>query len=169
MPEIKRKTLANCDLPDFMRQAFQTSKKITEFYKKVNVSDFRKQITKKYGLENPEMSEEERENLSKKAGKDFIETIFETLMTNYAEEFVEIIGMAAFMDYEQAKKLSFSDAFDILEECMKSDEVMSFFISAAKSGGKDTAGILVMLMLLRHCFLETDTSEENSYTVKRTD
>lgn len=161
MAKTTRKTLANCDLPDFMRQAYQTAQRVDEFYKKVDIPSIRDSVMKKYGLD-AEHTDEERKSLSDIAGTEFVREIMTKLMMSHADELVEMIGIAAFMDYESAKKLSFTEAFEILSECFKSKDVMDFFISAAKLGGNDSAGILVMWIFIRQAFSEEDSSSSES-------
>ena len=153
MPE-KMKTIANCKAAEFLRQTNRIRKAAKEYYDTLNISGIRERMTKQYA---------EQDDSGKTATTyEFISEILDSALEVNAEKTVEIIGLAAFLDYEQAQELEPGQMIDILIECLASERVMNFFIRMASLGGNDTASISQALSLAKSIFSAMSTSDSTS-------
>lgn len=153
MPE-KMKTLANCKAAEFLRQANRIRKAAKEYYDALNISGIREEMAKKYG----EQGETER----KQTTYEFISEILDSALEINAEKTVEIIGLAAFLSYDEAQELEPGQMMDILMDCLASERVMNFFIKMASLGGSDTASISRGLTLTKSIFTAMNSLDSTS-------
>ena len=154
MPENKRKTLANCKATDFLRQANKIRKVAKEYYDALNISGIRDRMAKKYA------TQDETGKAATRA--EYASEILDAILDENAEKTVEIIGMVAFLEPEQAEQLEPAEMFEILFDCLTSSRVMDFFIKLASLGGSDTANILQVLISAKSMCSEMTTSGNTS-------
>lgn len=117
---MKRKTLANCKLSEFMRQVNAMRHAVAGYYNDLDLHA----IADKY-----------KETKDTKA---YISDILDSMLDENAEKTVEIIGMAAFMTYEESQQMLPSEMMDIVLELVQSLRVMDFFTSVVNLAGKNT-------------------------------
>ena len=142
--DTTRKTLANCKAAEFLRQANKIRKQAKEYYDILNISGIRDRMAKKYA---------EQDEAGKEAtSHEFVSEILDAVLDANAEKTVEIVGLVAFMEPEQAQELEPAEMFDILFDCLTSERVMDFFIKMAALGGKDTENILQALTSAKSFF-----------------
>ena len=152
--DTTRKTLANCKAADFLRQANKIRKSAKEYYDALNISGIRDRMAKKYAAQD--------ENGKNATSHEYVSEILDAVLDANAEKTVEIIGMVAFLEPEQAQELEPAEMFDILLECLTSTRVMDFFIKMASLGGSDTANISQALISAKSLFSEMNTSGNTS-------
>lgn len=152
-----RKTLANCKAADFLRQANKIRKSAKEYYDALNISGIRDRMAKKYAAQDESGKEATR--------AEYVSEILDAILDENAEKTVEIVGMVAFMEPEQAQELDPAEMFDILLECLTSQRVMDFFIKMASLGGSDTANISQALISAKSLFSEMKSSDSTSLPV----
>lgn len=155
--ESTRKTLANCKAADFLRQANKIRKSAKEYYDALNISGIRDRMAKKYAAQDESGKEATR--------AEYVSEILDAILDENAEKTVEIVGMVAFMEPEQAQELDPAEMFDILLECLASERVMTFFIKMASLGGSDTADISRALTSAKSLFSEMKSSGSTLKTV----
>jgi hypothetical protein len=154
MPEMKMKTIANCKAAEFLRQANRIRKAAKEYYDTLDISGIRERMAKQYANQD----ETER----KVTTYEFISEILDSALEVNAEKTVEIIGLAAFLNYDEAQELEPGQMIDILLECLASERVMSFFIKMASLGGSDTESISHALTLAKSIFSAMSSSDSTS-------
>lgn len=152
MPE--RKTLVNCKAAEFLRQANKIRKSAKEYYDALNISAIREKMAKKYVNQDETGKEETR--------SEYISEILDSILDANAEKTVELVGMVAFLEPEQAQELEPAEIFDILLECLASERVMDFFIKMACLGGSDTANISQALISAKSLFSGMKSSGSTS-------
>lgn len=138
--EKARKTLANCKLSEFTRQANKIRHAVTEYYKTLNITGIRDRIAVEY----KDADEKGKQALSNR----FVSEILDVMLEENAEKTVEIIGMAAFLTYEEAELLEPDEGIDIVLECVGSDRVMNFFtrlVNLGQTSSGDTSRLLTSL------------------------
>lgn len=152
--ENTRKTLANCKAAEFLRQANKIRKYAKEYYDALNISGIRDRMAKKYAGQDEE---------GKKAtSREYVSEILDAVLDANAEKTIEIIGLIAFLEPEEAQEIEPAEMFDIILECLASGRVMDFFIKMASLGGSDTADISQALMSARSMFSAMNTSGSTS-------
>ena len=149
--ETKRKTLANCKLSEFARQANAIRHYAAEYYKLLDIEATKKEILDRFGTDA-------------KASRELVSAIVDKMLDTNAEATVRIIGLAAFLSYDEAEMLSPGEAINIVLECVTSERVADFFINAASWAGMNTADISKMLTSIRLNFSGKDTLPNQSTT-----
>lgn len=159
MPETSMKTIANCKAAEFLRQVNRIRKAAKEYYDALNISEIKEKLGKKYAEQG------------KVPVYEFVSEILDIALEANAEKTVEIIGLAAFLDYEQAQELEPGQMIDILLECLASERVMTFFIRMANLGGSDTESISQCLIYARSIFsaLSSSGNTSSSATISTSD
>lgn len=147
--ETARKTLANCSLTEFTRQAMKVRGLVSDYYEKI---DFPKIIEKYKGIDAKDDS----------VYRNIMTDVINKAMCEYPEEYVSIIAAEGFMTFEEAEQLSPSDALNIFLECAMSQRVLDFFINVELMAQSGTDSILPVLIFLKRAFSETSTSESES-------
>lgn len=150
--ETRRKTLANCKLSEFARQANAIRHYVSDYYKTLDLAAVKKAI-----VDNAE-SEEAKQS----SGREYVSRILDKMLDENAESTVRLIGMLAFLSMNEAEQLAPGEAIDIVLECITSDRVTDFFISAANWAGINTGGISKTLISLKSMFSGNATSENQS-------
>jgi hypothetical protein len=148
--ETARKTLANCSLTEFTRQAMKVRGLVSDYYEKI---DFPKIIEKYKGVDDKE---------NKDVYRNILTDVLNKAMYEYPEEYVSVIAAEGFMTFEEAEQLSPSDALNIFLECAMSQRVLDFFINVEIMAQSGTDSILPVLIFLKRAFSETSTSESES-------
>lgn len=135
------KTLANCNVAEFLTQAYKTREAFHTLYHAVNVDALRA----KYAAEREAAdTDEQRAEITDK----FKAELWTLLMRDHTKELLAVIGACAFLTAAETAALNPADAIGILTECISDRAVMTFFISAERLAGKSTDGILPMLLLI---------------------
>lgn len=147
--ETARKTLANCSLTEFTRQAMKVRGIVSDYYEKI---DFPKIIEKYKGIDAKDDS----------VYRNILTDVINKAMCEYPEEYVSVIAAEGFMTFEEAEQLSPSDALSIFLECAMSQRVLDFFINVEIMAQSGTDSILPVLIFLKRAFSETSTSESES-------
>jgi hypothetical protein len=149
MEETKRKTLANCKLSEFTRQAMIVRGIVNDYYTSI---EFPK-ILEKY---------KERDVKDTSLFKEIINDVVNKAWTQFPEKYVKVIAAEAFLTEEEAENLEPSEAYEIFLECAMSRRVLDFFINVELTAQSGTESILPVLIFLRQGISETNTSESES-------
>lgn len=152
--ETTRKTLANCRAAEFLRQANKIRKVAKEYYDALNISGIRDRLASKYAAQDEAGKET--------TAHEFVSEILDAVLDENAEKTVEIIGMVAFLEPDEAQELEPAEMFDILFNCLTSERTMDFFIKMASLGGKDTESILQALTSAKSIFSGIKSSVNTS-------
>lgn len=148
------KTLANCKNSEFLPQANRCKKLIYDFYEKIDLQKIAAQYREQY----QKAATEEISEVSKA----FVSEVMTTMLEKYPVDTISVIAALGFMTFEEADEADPSDLLAIGLQCMSSRRVMDFFINVAALGGKDTVGILQVLISIKRIFGEKSTSEKES-------
>ena len=149
MAETKRKTLANCKLSEFTRQAMIVRGIVSNYYTSI---DFPK-ILEKY---------KDRDVKDTSLFREIINDVVNKAWTQFPEKYVKVIAAEAFLTEEEAENLEPSEAYEIFLECAMSRRVLDFFINVELTAQSGTESILPVLIFLRQGISETNTSEFES-------
>lgn len=149
MEETKRKTLANCKLSEFTRQAMTVRGIVSDYYTSI---EFPK-ILEKY---------KERDVKDTSLFKEIINDVVNKAWTQFPKKYVKVIAAEAFLTEEEAENLEPSEAYEIFLECAMSRRVLDFFINVELTAQSGTESILPVLIFLRQGISETNTSESES-------
>lgn len=149
MEETKRKTLVNCKLSEFTRQAMIVRGIVSDYYTSI---EFPK-IIEKY---------KDRDVKDTSLFKEIINDVVNKAWTQFPEKYVKVIAAEAFLTEEEAENLDPSEAYEIFLECAMSRRVLDFFINVELTAQSGTESILPVLIFLRQGILETNTSESES-------
>lgn len=149
MEETKRKTLANCKLSEFTRQAMIVRGIVSDYYTSI---EFPK-ILEKY---------KDRDVKDTSLFKEIINDVVNKAWTQFPEKYVKVIAAEAFLTEEEAENLEPSEAYEIFLECAMSRRVLDFFINVELTAQSGTESILPVLIFLRQGILGTNTSESES-------
>lgn len=152
--ENKRKTLANCKLSEFTKQAMQVRYIANEYYTAIDFPS----IIEKY---------KDRDTKDKTVFREILNDVLNKALIEHPEQYVKVIAAEAFISEEEAELLDPTEALAIFLECAMSQRVLDFFISVERMAQTGTDGILPALIFLRQIISETNTSEselQNSTT-----
>lgn len=130
----KQKTLANCSLYEFLRQANKIRKVVGDYYTACNFGEIIKR--------KPEFPVGADEETMQKIAKDFrmkqISDCLDVCLETNVEKTVEVIGLMCFMDKEEAEKMPANVFMGLALELISSQEVLDFFSKMVRSGMIDT-------------------------------
>lgn len=129
------KTLANCNLKEFLMQANKIRHKAADFYDVIGIADIRKTMPIMTGKETPEEAEKKRIE----QGKKNLSAIIDKCLDANIDATIEIIGLMCFKTPEEAEKMDATEFIDVVFEIIGSERVMNFFTKMVKSGLIDTA------------------------------
>ena len=129
------KTLANCNLKEFLQQTNKIRHKAADFYNVIGIADIRKTMPTLTGKETPEEAEKKRIE----QGKKNISAIIDKCIDANIDATIEIIGLMCFKTPEEAEKMDATEFIDVVFEIIGSERVMNFFSKMVKSGLIDTA------------------------------
>lgn len=130
----KQKTLANCTLYEFLRQANKIRKAVGDYYTECNFGEIIKR--------KPEFPVGADEATMQKIAKDFrmkqISDCLDVCLETNVEKTVEVIGLMCFMNKEEAEKMPANVFMGLALELISSQEVLDFFSKMVQSGMIDT-------------------------------
>lgn len=130
----KQKTLANCTLYEFLRQANKIRKAVGDYYTECNFGEIIKR--------KPEFPVGADEATMQKIAKDFrmkqISDCLDVCLETNVEKTVEVIGLMCFMNKEEAEKMPANVFMGLALELISSQEVIDFFSKMVQSGMIDT-------------------------------
>lgn len=129
------KTLANCNLKEFLQQANKIRHKAADFYESIGISDIRKIMPVFKGDETPE----EKAKMLNEQGKKNLSAIIDKCIEENIDATVEIVGLMCFKTPEEAAEMDAAEFIDVVFELICSERVVNFFMKMAKSGLIDTA------------------------------
>lgn len=129
------KTLANCNLKEFLQQTNKIRHKAADFYDVIGIADIRKTMPIMTGKETPEEAEKKRIE----QGKKNLSAIIDKCLDANIDATIEIIGLMCFKTPEEAEKMDATEFIDVVFEIIGSERVMNFFTKMVKSGLIDTA------------------------------
>lgn len=129
------KTLANCNLKEFLMQTNKIRHKAADFYDIIGIADIRKTMPTFTGNETPE----EREKKRIEQGKKNLSAIIDKCLDANIDATIEIIGLMCFKTHEEAEKMDATEFIDVVFEIIGSERVLNFFTKMVKSGLIDTA------------------------------
>lgn len=109
---MERKTLANCESSEFLRQIYKMIVLVADLYKAVDFNALKEK-------------HKDDENTS-----GYLIDLFGVFMDANAEKTVEAIGMGAFMTREEAEKTAPADLLEIFMELVESERVVDFFMKS---------------------------------------
>lgn len=131
---MANKTLANCTLAEFLRQANKIRHAVSDFWDECKIGD----IVNGVPVIPADATAEDKENIIRKFSKQKISDILDACLDTNAEKTVEIIGLMCFKSAEEAAQMDASEFFDVAFELLGSERVVSFFTKMASSGLIDT-------------------------------
>lgn len=127
------KTLANCTLAEFLRQANKIRKTAADFYKSSGIAEIRKHLPDVTGK-----TKEEAEAMLKEQNAKNISDILDVCLDTNAEKTIEIIGLFCFKEGNEVNDLTPTDFLGVVIDLISSERVMSFFIKLANMDQKST-------------------------------
>lgn len=124
------KTLANCNLREFLMQTNKIRHAAADFYKFVGFSEIRKIMPEFKGDEDDEtkaamLREQSRKNLSVMIDKCLEENVDKT---------IELVGMLCFKTPEEAQEMDSGEFLDVVFDVIGSERVINFFSRLVNSG-----------------------------------
>jgi hypothetical protein len=129
------KTLANCNLKEFLQQTNKIRHKAADFYDIIGIADIRKTLPTMTGKETPAEAEKKRIE----QGKKNLSAIIDKCLDANIDATIEIIGLMCFKTPEEAENMDATEFIDVVFEIIGSERVMNFFTKMVKSGLIDTA------------------------------
>lgn len=129
------KTLANCNLKEFLMQTNKIRHKAADFYDIIGIADIRKTMPIMTGKETPAEAEKKRIE----QGKKNLSAIIDKCLDANVDATIEIIGLMCFKTLEEAEKMDATEFIDVVFEIIGSERVLNFFTKMVKSGLIDTA------------------------------
>jgi hypothetical protein len=126
----KHKTLANCSLIEFLRQANKIRKDVAGYFDDCGFVEI---LARK-----PEFpmgaTAEEMEKIARAHRRAQIDEILDICLETNAEKTVEIIGLMCFMTKEEAMETKVNIMLGLALELISSEEVVDFFSKMVRSG-----------------------------------
>lgn len=128
------KTLATCDLPDFLRQSIRMKDAITAWSEQTGFMDI---IRKQADLTGEETEDERKKIVHEQFTKNLSEALTVAMGEN-AELTSEIMALCCFVEPEDIPKYRAIDFMVSFMECISNKDVRDFFISLSKMGRTGT-------------------------------
>lgn len=125
MAEIK--TLANCSLKEFLKQANRIRKEVADFFELAKIGEIRKRHPEYTGKE----TEEEKVALIRKQGKKNLSDIIDFCLEENADATIRVIGLMCFKTPEEVEQMEVSEFLDAAFDLFSNERVMSFFSKLA--------------------------------------
>lgn len=124
------KTLANCNIFEFAKQANKIRHAVSDFLKETKVLE----ITKNKPEIPKNATKEEERKLYNDQWKKNLSDILDACLDENVEKTVEILGLCCFTEgRENLEKLTPADLFGIALDLFSSPRVLDFFTALAKS------------------------------------
>ena len=130
----KTKTLANCTLKEFLKQANKIRHEVEDLFTVANIKEIRKNIPTFTGEE----TEEEKAEIIRQQGRKNISDILDNCLEKNVDKTVKVIGLMCFKTEKEAENMEVSEFYDVVFELLSSKRVIDFFIKLVNSGLIDT-------------------------------
>ncbi len=130
----KIKTLANCKVKEFLKQANKIRHEVEDLFKAANIKEIRKNIPTFTGEE----TEEEKAEIIRQQGRKNISDILDNCLEKNVDKTVKVIGLMCFKTEKEAENMEVSEFYDVVFELLGSKRVMDFFTKLVNSGLIDT-------------------------------
>lgn len=130
----KIKTLANCTLKEFLKQANKIRHEVEDLFTVANIKEIRKNIPTFTGEE----TEEEKAEIIRQQGRKNISDILDNCLEKNVDKTVKVIGLMCFKTEKEAENMEVSEFYDVVFELLGSKRVMDFFTKLVNSGLIDT-------------------------------
>lgn len=125
----KIKTLANCTLKEFLKQANKIRHEVEDLFTVANIKEIRKNIPTFTGEE----TEEEKAEIIRQQGRKNISEILDNCLEKNVDKTVKVIGLMCFKNEKEAENMEVSEFYDVVFELLGSKRVIDFFIKLANS------------------------------------
>lgn len=125
----KTKTLANCTLKEFLKQANRIRHEVEDLFTVANIREIRKNIPTFTGEE----TEEEKAEIIRRQGRKNISDILDNCLEKNVDKTVRVIGLMCFKNEKEAENMEVSEFYDIVFELLGSKRVIDFFTKLANS------------------------------------
>lgn len=132
--KLKTKTLANCTLKEFLKQANRIRHEVEDLFTVANIKKIRKKIPTFTGEE----TEEEKAEIIRRQGRKNISDILDNCLEKNVDKTVKVIGLMCFKTEKEAENMEVSEFYDVVFELLGSKRVIDFFIKLVNSGLIDT-------------------------------
>lgn len=130
----KTKTLANCTLKEFLKQANKIRHEVEDLFTVAKIKEIRKNIPTFTGKE----TEEEKAEIIRQQGRKNISDILDNCLEKNVDKTVKVIGLMCFKTEKEAENMEVSEFYDVVFELLGSKRVMDFFTKLVNSGLIDT-------------------------------
>ena len=130
----KTKTLANCTLKEFLKQANKIRHEVEDLFTVANIKQIRKIIPTFTGEE----TEEEKAEIIRQQGRKNMSDILDNCLEKNVDKTVKVIGLMCFKTEKEAENMEVSEFYDVVFELLGSKRVIDFFIKLVNSGLIDT-------------------------------
>ncbi len=121
------KTIANCNLEEFLAQTNKIRKKVAEYYKTCKIGDIRKIMPKFDETDTPDI----RAKKIQEQGLKNFSLILDECLEAHPKETIELIGLFCFMNYEEARKMDAGEFLDLALELFSAKRVQNFLLLMA--------------------------------------
>lgn len=128
------KNLANCKPSEFLMQTNKLRKSAEKWLTVTNIMNIRK--TQPEILEG--MTREERQAAIQKQIKENLSRMFDAMLEAHAEETLELLALACFVEPENVDDHPMSEYIESLNELINDKAVLGFFTSLVKLGQMNT-------------------------------
>lgn len=125
----KAKTLANCTLKEFLKQANRIRHEVEDLFTVANIKEIRKKIPTFTGEE----TEEEKAEIIRRQGRKNISDILDNCLEKNVDKTVRVIGLMCFKDEKEAENMEVSEFYDVVFELLGSKRVIDFFTKLVNS------------------------------------
>lgn len=131
------KNLANCSPKEFMAQTFKIKKCVEKWIKDTKILDIRKNLPKVKPIDDLDGEEREKaiaenkEIVKKQVMKNMMDML-DGILSEHAEETIELLALCCFIDPKDAENHSMSEYLECIGELMSDKGVLNFFTSLAQ-------------------------------------
>lgn len=125
----KIKTLANCTLKEFLKQANRIRHEVEDLFTVANIKEIRKNIPTFTGEE----TEEEKAEIIRQQGRKNISDILDNCLEKNVDKTVKVIGLMCFKNEKEAESMEVSEFYDVVFELLGSKRVIDFFTKLVNS------------------------------------
>ena len=125
----KTKTLANCTLKEFLKQANRIRHEVEDLFTVANIKEIRKNIPTFTGEE----TEEEKAEIIRRQGRKNISDILDNCLEKNVDKTVKVIGLMCFKNEKEAENMEVSEFYDVVFELLGSKRVIDFFTKLVNS------------------------------------
>lgn len=131
------KNLSNCGPTEFLKQTFKIKQAAAKWLKDIGFTEIRKTLPELIdirGLTGEEKAKALAENKARMKKQSFqnLMDILDKAIGEHADETVEILALACFVEPEHADEHSMTEYLKALGELLSDEGVLSFFTSAAQ-------------------------------------